>query len=949
MKRSLRLFIITIIIPLTFLSSYSDAFAYDSDEFGRDSAFGRLAFNILGETNNLMIAVWDADTDWDNGRKEIVDIDVCPEADYINPALSKDGSMLAFATNCDFKGLNPNNHYWIAVSRLGSDDLNEYYPMTIGTKTLGYDSLNPTFNSAGNKIAFESNLSGESRIYTMDVWNQIDEVNRDINGYKITKRKEMSDEYAIDPYWGNGAEIVVQTESGVGFMWADGSGYLNDFNNKSGTPSEIFSGKFTPYFANPVVVKSSFSKPQETIKNWNIGNISERGCDPRSELFAFSTGGFNPPDAKRYTTSNTAKIVLNCFHPLDKKSPSNLKTENTFATFEAIDNLNNGFEAMFPEPSPDGKSLAYVQPNGQVMIKKWENESYWTTHFAGNNNIRIPINYIEKGSPISWSYYDASQPLADLGGETINIGVGNISLGVDVGGGVNEIFGAQQDSLEQQFDKQVQLDLNRIESYIAELEFNVESELKFLEFDKNSWIAQEEKRLYDMETQMLGDSKRNYDYVIEDLKRSQMIILENFDADTKRELINFENEYQSFEEEKPLKLAAFEAGYAYELEDRQFEKQRRETESENSLNDRLSYLSSFWAGEDQKVENYYDSLIDSDRENNGGVNVGTYAQYKADALNNHAMTQENDRNNAYDEHYYRLEQIERDTNYEFDEFYQRQERELLDFKRELDLQQNDILIGMEDYKAYRNTDREYTLSDQQYQMETTVNQQNMYLEETKFQVKREKDNFALDLERNQMQWDLREQQIMSNYEIQLQDYNNQKEQLLFQAELDKQMLVMDQAQMEMEMMQMQDDISSRQFEAEAEYEFQKRELQQENEEYMNSIEERRADEGWDDEQYQEELREYDKWLLDKQFEIDQRHEQGLRDIEFEKRQYNNLQTVVNSNELYQDGERGFFGNPLPGSIRQGGFEENLEDPGFLAMIGIVLTVGTTLIQLSRGK
>ena len=166
---------------------------------------------------------------------------------------------------------------------------------------------------------------------------------------------------------------------------------------------------------------------------------------------------------------------------------------------------------------------------------------------------------------------------------------------------------------------------------------------------------------------------------------------------------------------------------------------------------------------------------------------------------------------------------------------------------------------MENFKAYRNTDREYTLSDQQYQMETTVNQQNMYLEETKFQVKREKDNFALDLERNQMQWDLREQQIMSNYEIQLQDYNNQKEQLLFQAELDKQMLVMDQAQMEMEMMQMQDDISSRQFDAEAEYELQKRELQQENEEYMNSIEERRADEGWDDEQYQEELREYDKW------------------------------------------------------------------------------------------
>ena len=38
-----------------------------------------------------------------------------------------------------------------------------------------------------------------------------------------------------------------------------------------------------------------------------------------------------------------------------------------------------------------------------------------------------------------------------------------------------------------------------------------------------------------------------------------------------------------------------------------------------------------------------------------------------------------------------------------------------------------------------------------------------------------------------------------------------------------------------------------------------------------------------------------------------------------------------------------------GTVRQGGFTDDLSDPGNLAMIGIIVTVGTTLLQLARGK
>ena len=54
-------------------------------------------------------------------------------------------------------------------------------------------------------------------------------------------------------------------------------------------------------------------------------------------------------------------------------------------------------------------------------------------------------------------------------------------------------------------------------------------------------------------------------------------------------------------------------------------------------------------------------------------------------------------------------------------------------------------------------------------------------------------------------------------------------------------------------------------------------------------------------------------------------------------------------EVYSEGDRGFFGKPKSGGIKAGGPEEMLRDPTMLAMAGLVVTVGATLLQMARGK
>jgi hypothetical protein len=54
-------------------------------------------------------------------------------------------------------------------------------------------------------------------------------------------------------------------------------------------------------------------------------------------------------------------------------------------------------------------------------------------------------------------------------------------------------------------------------------------------------------------------------------------------------------------------------------------------------------------------------------------------------------------------------------------------------------------------------------------------------------------------------------------------------------------------------------------------------------------------------------------------------------------------------EIYGDEDRGFFGKPKAGALKTGGPGEMMQDPTMLAMAGLVVTVGATLLQMARGK
>ena len=73
--------------------------------------------------------------------------------------------------------------------------------------------------------------------------------------------------------------------------------------------------------------------------------------------------------------------------------------------------------------------------------------------------------------------------------------------------------------------------------------------------------------------------------------------------------------------------------------------------------------------------------------------------------------------------------------------------------------------------------------------------------------------------------------------------------------------------------------------------------------------------------------------------------------EFEKLYNNGCEGIPElfGQEVYGEDERGFFGKPKVGSLKTGGPGEMMQDPTMLAMAGLVVTVGATLLQMARGK
>ena len=873
------------------------------------SAFGRIAYEIENGSDKDIV-VWDADTEWENGRKWTVRLDGIEDMDECNviqPSLSKDGRWLAFSTDCDIYGQNPNFQYWIGIVNL--ENTSEWYPITAGSsQIIDFHANNPSWDPAGSKIAFDSDIlkDGKRRIFTIDVYDQID---ASASG-KISSINQLTQKEAKDPNYGpDGDFMAALTPNGINRVWSDGNASL--MSKHSFHESDNVGGG--------IVVRGNYGKNkffgEDIVEYWGMLE-----CDPRAEVFAYHTDGRIKDDGEDDVDDGSSKIIVSCEHGIDENTPTNITSRDDYSTYVSHRGNTGCCIGYFPEISPDGRGLAYINESGQIMAKAFwggKDLSYQNGHFADNSDVGIG-NFSKEYSPISWSAYSIGLD----GSEGLEIGVGAIELKLDVGGGVNDIF-RQEDSLEDQFDRQVQLEIDRINSYITELEFQRESNLKILQFDidaymqgHNSYIQQEESRVAEVEYR--------WEFEINDLQNLLAFELEYFDEQTEFELANIQNMTQS---DSSWRIQELELQYQRDLEDakmfHQEEYQRFEFDYQIRVGD---------------IDNYYNGEIARAQSDGDNEFVEFLMQEKQrekdDAFNEYQFR-------IFDQQAYETQDLQ---NREFD--FQNQKANLeRDIAREIQNRESNLI----NYTNQRALERDDLIARFQFDIESREMQRDQDVEMVRQQVEFALQQFNFNLEREEMNWDLRRQQIQSDYENQLRDFQNQIEQVKFQAEVDKERLSMDKEQFEAEMMQLEREIQSRQSDADNFYNDSLAELTIEADMRLQELENRRVDENWSDERYQQELAEYDKWYSDRTYEIQSNYDSSMREIDFDQRQYQNFQTVVESNELYQEGERGFFGNPIPGTVRQGGFTDDLSDPGNLAMIGIIVTVGTTLLQLARGK
>lgn len=873
------------------------------------SAFGRIAYEIENGSDKDIV-VWDADTDWENGRKWTVRLDGIEDMDECNviqPSLSKDGRWLAFSTDCDIYGQNPNFQYWIGIVNL--ENTSEWYPITAGSsQIIDFHANNPSWDPAGSKIAFDSDIlkDGKRRIFTIDVYDQID---ASASG-KISSINQLTQKEAKDPNYGpDGDFIAALTPNGINRVWSDGNASL--MSKHSFHESDNVGGG--------IVVRGNYGKNkffgEDIVEYWGMLE-----CDPRAEVFAYHTDGRIKDDGEDDVDDGSSKIIVSCEHGIDENTPTNITSRDDYSTYVSHRGNTECCIGYFPEISPDGRGLAYINESGQIMAKAFwggKDLSYQNGHFADNSDVGIG-NFSKEYSPISWSAYSIGLD----GSEGLEIGVGAIELKLDVGGGVNDIF-RQEDSLEDQFDRQVQLEIDRINSYITELEFQRESNLKMLQFDidaymqgHNSYIQEEESRV--------ADVGYRWEFEINDLQNMLAFELEYFDEQTEFELVNIQNMTQS---DSSWRIQELELQYQRDIEDakmfHQEEYQRFEFDYQIRVGD---------------IDNYYNGEIARAQSDGDNEFVEFLMQEKQrekdDAFNEYQFR-------IFDQQAYETQDLQ---NREFD--FQNQKANLeRDIAREIQNRESNLI----NYTNQRALERDDLIARFQFDIESRERQRDQDVEMVKQQAEFTFQQLNFNLEREEMNWDLRRQQIQSDYENQLRDFQNQIEQVKFQAEVDKERLSMDKEQFEAEMMQLEKEIQSRQSDADRFYYDSLDELTIEADMRLQELENRRVDENWSDERYQQELAEYDKWYSDRTYEIQSNYDSSMREIDFDQRQYQNFQTVVESNELYQEGERGFFGNPIPGTVRQGGFTDDLSDPGNLAMIGIIVTVGTTLLQLARGK
>ncbi len=954
-KKFSKLFILAIIVTSAFSLSDSNV-----EASGSWSSYGRLAYVSFDEssTPDRDIVVWDADTDWENGRKFLVRLDGIldqGECNQRDPSLSPNGKWLAFATDCDFYGYNPNFKYWIAAINL--EDTSEWYPMTIGReKNSNFNARNPTWNPTGSKLAFDSDVQGgNSQVYYINFYDQI---GSSASG-KIDAFKKIGDRDQMwDPYFSpDGDFFTAMTPEGAVRVWPDGI---------TGVSLSKHKGDDIQFIGSPIVIRGDFGSSDQLgtdVQNyWRIpGLMNDDGtvnCDPRAEVFAYHTTGWIPGDGEHGIEDDSEKIIVTCEHSLDDESPEYLTSRQAFATNTSHKGGTGCCTAAFPEVSPAGEGIAYITRNGQIMVKRYIGDNYESGHFADNSNVSIAgmadfiigqdLDYrldLTDGSPISWSFYEKG---LSEGEGALEIGVGAIGLKVDVGGGVNDIF-KQEESLEDQYDKQVQLEIDRINSYIAELEYIKQSELKMLDFDIDQYMQKHNQNIA-MNNSAIEGIIYEQEFNRKDLLNRHAYDLNDFDENTeyeyqwkKEELANWEiNEAQrslaELEADKIWDEDQIMMRYSEGLQNIDYDYQNKVKEINNRWDDYLVYLDGYWNDIIQQ------NIQDGDQEA-----IDYHNKRKTRDKQDTETTRQRELEDAFNENQRSIWDTEDSKTFEINDL---QNRFVIDKENLIRNNENEKARreqNLINFSNDRETDRSAMLERHSFELEDFNLRAESATQDVKMNIEYGNQQMNMELQRREMQWELRREQISLDYDNQLLDFQRQIDEVKYQSEMEKQRLSMDQAQLEAEMLQMQNELNSRENDVNNFYSSSIEDLKNESSFRLDEIERRKADEDWSDEKYQQELSDFDKWELEREYEIQSEFENRQRELQFDQRQYENFSTVVETNELYQDGERGFFGNPMPGTIRQGGITDNLSDPGTLAMIGIVVTVGTTFLQLFRGK
>ena len=828
--------------------------------------------------------------------------------------------------------------------------------MTIGReKNSNFNSRNPTWDPTGSKLAFDSDIQGRSQVYYINFYDQI---GSSASG-KIDAFKKIGD---IDQIWDpsyapDGDLLTAMTPEGAVRLWADGT---------VGGLISKHKGDDIQFIGSPIIIRGAFGSNDQLgtdVQNyWRIpGLMNDDGtvnCDPRAEVFAYHTTGWIPGDGEHGIEDDSEKIIVTCEHGIDDESPEYLTSRQAFATNTSHKGGTGCCTAAFPEVSPAGEGIAYVTRNGQIMVKRYIGDNNESGHFADNANVSIAgmadfiigqdLDYrldLTDGSPISWSFYEKGLDAAE---GALEIGVGAIGLKVDVGSGVNDIF-KNEESLEDQYDKQIKLEIDRINSYIAELEYIRESELKMLELDIDNYMQQHNQNV-DMNNRAIEDVKYQWEFQLKDLETRHQYELTDFDEITQYDL-NVKKEdlenWQTFEYQRQLdeieqnrlrEIEQTRTWYTNELQSIDREYQNRTREINKRWDDYLIYLDGYWN------EIIQDNIRDGDQEA-----IDYHNKRKARDQQDTETTRQRELEDAFNENQRSIWDLEDEKTFQDadteNRFARDKENTTKALANEKAIREQEIATRISNNERERSS----LLERHKFEVEDYNLRAESSLQDVEMNIEFGNQQMAMELERREMQWDLRRQQIQVDYENQLMDYQNQKEQVKFQAELEKQRLSMDQAKLEAEMMQMQTDLTARQSETDRFYDESVVNLENESSIRLEELEIRRSEQNLSEEEYQEMLSDYDRWYLERQYEIDSEYDQRLRELEFDQRQYQNMQTVIDNNELYQDGERGFFGNPIAGTVRQGGVTDNLSDPGTLAMIGIVVTVGTTFLQLFRGK